>query len=121
MLQAVTGGGDDLDGLAPVARAAGDDLVVQVLVQPGSTRGAVVGRHGDALRIRVTAPPERGRANTEVTGLVAAALGVRRGDVRVERGASSRSKVFVVRGGAAPAVVGRLAVLLAGDRRLSGS
>ena len=62
----------DLTAVDPVARVAGDDLVVRVVVQPGARRPAVVGRHGDELRLRVAAPPERGRANDEVVRVVAA-------------------------------------------------
>ena len=43
----------------------------------------MVGRHGDAWKVRVAAPPERGRANDEVVGVIAQALGVDRRDVRL--------------------------------------
>lgn len=103
-----------LAAVAPLARARGGDLVVRVLVQPGARRPAILGRHGDELRVRVAAPPERGRANAEVVRAVAAALGVATDAVVVGRGASGRHKELVVTDGARPEVVRRLADALDG-------
>jgi uncharacterized protein len=58
----------------------------------------VVGRHGDAWKVRVAAPPERGRANDAVVGVIAQALGVDRRDVRLVGGASGRDKVVELTG-----------------------
>ncbi|MFN8039280.1 MAG: DUF167 domain-containing protein [Acidimicrobiales bacterium] len=108
---------EDLASVAPVARAAGADLVVRVLVQPGARRPAVVGRHGDELRLRVAAPPERGRANAEVVQVLAEALGVPSAAVAIARGPAGRHKELVVRAGARSDVVRRLAAALDGDAR----
>lgn len=61
-------------------------------VSPGGSRAAVIGRHGDAWKVRVVAPPERGRANDSVVAFLATTLGLRRPDVRIVSGASSRNK-----------------------------
>jgi uncharacterized protein (TIGR00251 family) len=61
-------------------------------VSPGGTRSAVIGRHGDAWKLRVVAAPERGRANDSVVALLASTLGLRRPDVRIVNGTSSRNK-----------------------------
>ena len=76
----------------------GDGVVLHVHVQPGAGRSAVVGRHGDALKVRVAAPPVEGRANEATRALLAEALGVAGGDVELTSGESSRSKRFRVRG-----------------------
>ena len=67
-------------------------------VSPGGSRAAVIGRHGDAWKLRVVAAPERGRANDSVVALLATTLGLRRPDVRIVSGATSRNKVAEVTG-----------------------
>jgi uncharacterized protein (TIGR00251 family) len=84
---------------------ASGDVVVTVHVQPGARRDAVVGRHGDALKVRVTAPPVGGRANQAVLRLVAAALGVPTASVEVASGASSRRKRLRITGVDDPAAL----------------
>jgi uncharacterized protein (TIGR00251 family) len=77
----------------------GDDgVVLRLHVQPGAGRTAVVGRHGDALKVRVAAPPEGGRANEAVTALVATTFGVDGKQVELTSGASSRSKRVKISG-----------------------
>ena len=71
---------------------------LRLRVSPGAGRAAVVGRHGDAWKVRVTAPPEKGRANADVVDLIAQSVGVLRPDVRLISGASSRDKVVEVSG-----------------------
>ena len=53
-----------------------EGVVLRVHVQPGAGRSAVVGRHGDALKVRVAAPPEGGRANEACRALVAETFGL---------------------------------------------
>jgi len=75
-----------------------DGVVVNVRVQPGATRTEVVGRHGGALKVRVTAPADRGRANAMVEELLAEVFDVPRRAVGVTTGASSRAKRVRVAG-----------------------
>ena len=67
-------------------------IVVLLHVQPGATKTELAGRHGDALKLRVHAPPVDGAANAEVEGFLARHLGVPRASVRIVSGASSRRK-----------------------------
>jgi uncharacterized protein (TIGR00251 family) len=57
-----------------------------------------VGRHGDGWKVRVTAPPERGKANSAVVRLVAATLGLPRTAVTIVSGHGTREKTLEVAG-----------------------
>jgi uncharacterized protein (TIGR00251 family) len=77
---------------------------IAVHVTPKSSRESIeVGPGGD-VRVRVTAPPESGKANAAVCRLVAKALGVPKSAVRVVRGESARDKLLEVDGADAAAV-----------------
>lgn len=67
-------------------------VVIDVHVQPGGSRDEVVGRHGDALKVKVSAPPEGGKANAAVCRLLADAFDVPASAVTVTAGAKSRRK-----------------------------
>jgi hypothetical protein len=61
-------------------------------VQPGARRAGFAGRHGDAVRLRVDAPPVDGRANAAVVAAVAEPFGLRAAQVTIVGGASARAK-----------------------------
>jgi len=67
-------------------------IILRVRVQPGAGRSSVSGRHGDALAVRVAAPPIAGRANSQCVELVADVLGVRKSQVEIVSGDKSRLK-----------------------------
>ena len=73
---------------------------VQLLlhVQPGARATALAGQHGDAIKVRLAAPPVDGRANEALLAFVAGVAGVAPRAVRLVRGASSRQKVIEVDG-----------------------
>jgi uncharacterized protein (TIGR00251 family) len=71
---------------------------LKLRVTPGSRKQEIAGWHGDALRVRVNAPPERGKANDAAVRLVASALDLPARQVTLERGATSRDKVLKIEG-----------------------
>ena len=71
---------------------------LRLRVVPGARRSEIVGRHGEAWKVRVTAPPERGAANDAVLELLAEALGVSARDVRLVSGHGSRDKMVELTG-----------------------
>jgi uncharacterized protein (TIGR00251 family) len=101
------------DPLAAIVQAASGGAVVAVHVQPRSGTTQLVGRHGDAVRIRVTAPPVDGRATEAARSVLADALGVPASSVTLVSGERSRLKRFQVAGVPAEVVVAQLAARLA--------
>lgn len=85
-----------------ITGTAGGSLL-EVWVVPGSSRSRIDGVHGDALKVRVAAPPEKGRANRELERLLSEAVGA---PVEVVRGATGRRKQVRV-DGLGPAAVER--------------
>jgi len=71
-------------------------LVIKVV--PGSSRNEVVGWLDDVLKVRVTAPPERGQANAAVIAILAKALRIPGGRVRIFRGHTSARKTLDISG-----------------------
>jgi uncharacterized protein (TIGR00251 family) len=71
---------------------------LRLRVSPGASRSEIVGRHGEAWKARVTAPPESGKANDALVELLASTLGVSRSGVEIVAGHGSRDKTVVVRG-----------------------
>jgi hypothetical protein len=67
-------------------------------VQPRASSTAVAGRHGDALKIRLAAPPVDGAANDALIRFLADRLGVARSAVTIAHGQSGRRKTVLVAG-----------------------
>jgi uncharacterized protein len=76
---------------------SGSVTIVAVFVQPRASRDAVVGIHGSALKVKVSAPALEGRANRAVERLLADRLDISSAAVKVVSGASSRSKRIEIR------------------------
>jgi uncharacterized protein len=92
----VPAGSSDLAAVAIRALPGGCGITVRV--QPRAARDEVVGAHGDALKVRLTAPPVEGRANAALVALLAKALGVSPSAVAVTTGQVGRIKVVTVAG-----------------------
>jgi uncharacterized protein (TIGR00251 family) len=82
--------------------------VLCVRVTPRATHAGVTGLRGDALQIRVTAPPVAGAANQELLEVLAAALAVRTSALSLEAGARGRRKRVRVQGLTVAAVQARI-------------
>jgi len=88
------------------ADAAGVTIAVQVV--PRARRNQVEGPHGDALRVRVAAPPVEGAANEALLSFLAERLGVRARQVGIVSGAHTRHKRVHIAGLDAATVAARL-------------
>lgn len=90
-------------------RVASDGRITLTLhIQPGAKKTEFAGLHGDALKIRLAAPPVDGKANDALVKFMADTLGLARSAVSLKSGQTSRRKVLEVTG-AAPTAVAALA------------
>jgi uncharacterized protein YggU (UPF0235/DUF167 family) len=71
---------------------------LRLRVAPGAGSAGIVGRYGDGWKVRVSAPPEGGRANEAVLRLLSDAVGVPRDSLRLVSGRGARDKVVVLEG-----------------------
>lgn len=75
-----------------------EGLVLAVLLQPRASRTGIVGWQGDALKLRVTAPPVEGAANQVLCAYFAKLLGIAKGRIRLLSGETSRHKRLLFEG-----------------------
>lgn len=86
-------------------REAGDGRITLTLhIQPGAKKNEITGLHGDALKLRLAAPPVDGKANEALVGFIAERLGLARSAVKLRSGHTSRRKVLEVSGATAQVV-----------------
>lgn len=88
--------GEEAAGLA--IQEKDGSLTFAVRVVPRAKKNEIVGAEGGALKVRIAAPPARGKANEALVELLAQALGVRKGQVEIARGQRVRNKTMTVRG-----------------------
>lgn len=79
-------------------RREGEVLSLTLHVQPGAKRTDISGLHGEALKIRLAAPPIEGRANEALLRFIADTFGVPLRQVELKQGGQSRHKVVMVTG-----------------------
>ena len=90
---------------------------LELKVSPKASRNAITGFLGEALKVSITAAPERGRANAAVEELLAAQLGLPRTAVRVVAGDTSRTRKVEIAGLEPEALRERLCTILEQDGR----
>lgn len=88
----------------PILAESGGGVLIRLKAVPGAKRDQIAGLLGDRLKIRVSAPPEGGRANKAICTLLAAALGVKPRDVEIVSGQTNPEKLARVSGVAIEAV-----------------
>lgn len=79
----------------------GSDTILAVWVVSGASRSEIVGVHGDALRVRVSAPPEHGKANRAMLKTLGACLDA---EIVLESGSKGRRKRVRI-AGLSPSVI----------------
>jgi uncharacterized protein (TIGR00251 family) len=82
--------------IAVAPHAAG--TILPVLAHAGARRNAILGERAGSLRVAVTSPPERGKANEAIQTLLAESLGVKASQISLVSGATARQKRFLFEG-----------------------
>ena len=82
----------------PYLREQGGEVLLSLRIQPRASQSAIGDVLGAELKVRVAAPPVDDAANEELVRFLARRLGCSRGQVRLLRGRTSRSKVIAVAG-----------------------
>lgn len=91
---AVTDGSGDAAALPAWLSRQGADVIVRVKAVPGASRDSIAGTLGDRLKVRVSAPPEGGRANAAICALLATACALPTRAVTLESGPAQAQKSF---------------------------
>jgi uncharacterized protein len=89
-----------------------DGVVLPVRAKPNAKRARVGGERKGALEVAVTAPPEDGRANAALVEVLRESLGLKRSQVELLSGQTSRDKRFLIRGVGREELAARLAQML---------
>jgi len=76
--------------------AADGSAILHLHIQPGAKTSEVVGLHGEALKLRLAAPPVDGKANAALLAFLAEQLGVAKSSLELLRGETSRQKTVRV-------------------------
>ncbi len=79
-------------------RQQGEVITLTLHIQPGAKRTEIAGLHGDALKIRLAAPPIEGRANEALLKFAAGLFDVPLRQVELKQGGQSRHKVIQIQG-----------------------
>ncbi len=89
-----------------------EGVLLSVVAHPSASRQGVLGERSGALRVAVTAPPDKGKANHALEKAIATALHCRPAQVRLESGQTSRRKRFLITGLDRRTIATRLATLV---------
>jgi len=71
---------------------------LMVQVQPNARRNEIVGFDEDILRIKISAPPVKGKANKALIEFLGQVLGIRKRDITVARGETNKRKIVMIDG-----------------------
>ena len=85
-----------------------EETRISVKIQPGASRNEVLGLQNDVLRIKIAAPPEKGKANKELVDFLSERLDIARAVIEIVSGYTSRQKVIAVKGLSKQEIIKRL-------------
>jgi uncharacterized protein (TIGR00251 family) len=75
-----------------------DGIIIQVKVIPRSSKKEIAGVEGNTIKIKLTAPPAEGAANEQLIELLSETLSIKKGNIEIVKGDSSRYKTVKIKG-----------------------
>ena len=84
--------------LEKTIRVCEDGISIDCWIQPKASKTSFAGIHGDSLKIKISAPPEDGRANEELCSFLGKKLGISKSSVQIRSGHTSRRKIIFCHG-----------------------
>ncbi len=82
----------------PFLSESPDGVKITLHVQPKASKSAIGGVHGDALKLRIQAPPVEGKANKATIAFLSSLFDIPKRDIVLKSGPSSRRKIFLISG-----------------------
>ncbi len=89
--------GADMDIKIPYKKTS-DGILIEVKVEPRSSRKKITGVIDNVLKVKLTAPPVDGAANEQLIGIISEETGIKKSGIRIIRGLSSKRKVIEIKG-----------------------
>jgi uncharacterized protein (TIGR00251 family) len=86
---------------------AGNRLL-PVKVHPGASRNEITGFTGGVLQVKIAAPPEKGKANKELTDFLSRRLAVKKSSISITKGETGRNKLIAIKGLSPEEIIKRL-------------
>ncbi|MGL4250297.1 MAG: DUF167 family protein YggU [Aeromonas sp.] len=80
----------------PAVLQQGDELVLQLIIQPKASRDQIIGLHGEELKVAITAPPVDGQANSHLITFLAKQFKVAKRQITIVRGELGRHKTIAI-------------------------
>jgi uncharacterized protein (TIGR00251 family) len=71
-------------------------MLIKFHVQPGARKNEIVGKYGDAIKVKLITPPVEGRANEALIDFLAEKLGIAKSKITIIRGQTSRQKLLSI-------------------------
>jgi uncharacterized protein (TIGR00251 family) len=81
----------------PFIQKNSDGIILKVFIQPRSSKNMIAGQHGDALKIKLTAPPVDDAANKMCVQYLAKCLKIPKSSIEIISGHTSRTKRLLLR------------------------
>ncbi len=75
-----------------------EGVLIEVKVEPRSSRKGIAGLMENVVKVKLTAPPVDGAANEQLIEIISEATGVRKSDIRILKGLSSKRKLVEIKG-----------------------